>query len=113
MPRTLIEGSTDDDVSYLQEKLNSFPPAVLPPLVVDGDFTAQTRDRVEEFQSNNGLMIDGNVGPSTWTKLLEHATTTSPGFFVLGRHLTIGSAPRFCCVVSIRCVCSMAKIPKV
>jgi mannan endo-1,4-beta-mannosidase len=87
MPRTLIEGSTGDDVSYLQERLNSLPPTLLPPLVVDGDFTAQTKERVEEFQSNNGLMVDGNVGPFTWTKLLGHATTTSSGFFVLGRYL--------------------------
>jgi mannan endo-1,4-beta-mannosidase len=87
MPRTLINGSAGDDVSYLQEKLNSLPPTLLPPLVIDGDFGAQTQARVEEYQNNNGLTADGNVGPSTWTKLLKHATTKSPGFFVLGRNL--------------------------
>ena len=82
-----MNGSTGDDVSYLQEKLNSLPPTLLPPLVIDGDFTPRTQARVKEFQNNNGLAANGTVGPSTWSKLLEHATTTSPGFFVLGRHL--------------------------
>jgi mannan endo-1,4-beta-mannosidase len=87
MPRTLTNDSTGDDVRFLQEKLNSRPPTLLPPLVVDGDFTAPTRARVEEFQRNNGLTANGKVGPATWTKLLQHATTKSSGFFVLGRHL--------------------------
>lgn len=87
MPRTLSYGSTGEDVCFLQEQLNSQPPRLLPTLAIDGNVAAETRDRVKEFQGTHGLAMTGTVDPSTWSKLLGHATTTSPGFFVLGSHL--------------------------
>src|SRR2546428_5650459 len=87
MPRTLQIGSTGDDVQFLQERLNARPPTALPLLVVDGNFGPQTLARVQEYQGNNALSVDGIVGPFTWGALLGHTTRETAGFFVLGRNL--------------------------
>ncbi len=36
----------------------------------DGDFGSGTMTAVKKFQKNNGLTVDGIVGPATWNKLL-------------------------------------------
>ena len=36
----------------------------------DGEFTDETEEAVERFQSQNHLTVDGEVGGQTWTKLL-------------------------------------------
>ena len=87
MPRTLRTRSSGDDVKYLQQRLNSRPPTALPLLAVDGKFGAKTRARVQEFQANKGLPVDGVVGPVTWGSLLGHAVAKTTGFCVLGRDL--------------------------
>jgi len=87
MPQTLILGSKGQDVILLQTKLNSHPPTALPLLLVDGDFGSITLQRVEEFQQNNGLLVDGIVGQITWGKLLEEKTTQKQTFYTQGRHL--------------------------
>ena len=66
MARTLRIRATGDDVKFLQERLNSAAPTVLPLLIANGKFGAKTRDRVQEFQANNALTVDGVVGPPTW-----------------------------------------------
>ncbi|MBC6310228.1 peptidoglycan-binding protein [Listeria sp. FSL L7-1582] len=38
-------------------------------LVVDGKYGSKTRAAVEEYQSKNGLYVDGIVGRDTWAKL--------------------------------------------
>jgi mannan endo-1,4-beta-mannosidase len=63
------------------------PPTALPLLTPNGKFGAKTRDRVKEYQGNNGLPVDGIVGPLTWSQLLGHPVTKTTGFFVLGRDL--------------------------
>jgi mannan endo-1,4-beta-mannosidase len=87
MPRTLHLGSAGDDVKFLQEQLNSHPPTTLPLLTVDGNFGPKTAARVQEYQGNNALFIDGLVGPLTWGALLGHATRETTGLFVLGRNV--------------------------
>lgn len=87
MPRTLHTSSTGDDVKFLQERLNARPPALLPLLVVDGNFGPKTLARVQEYQGNNALSVDGIVGPLTWGVLLGHPTRETTGFFVLGRNV--------------------------
>ena len=79
--------STGDDVTFLQERLNSRPPTALPLLTPDGKFGAKTLARVQEFQGNHALTVDGIVGPLTWGSLLGHTVAKTTGFFVLGRDL--------------------------
>ena len=87
MPRTLRTRSTGDDVKYLQERLNSRPPTALPLLTPNGKFGAATRARVQEYQGNHALTVDGVVGPLTWGSLLGHTVAKTTGFCVLGRDL--------------------------
>lgn len=42
----------------------------------DGGYNADDRAIVEQFQRDNGLFVDGQVGPQTWSKLLA---TVEPG----------------------------------
>lgn len=87
MPQTLVLGSTGEDVILLQSTLNSRPPTALPLLLVDGSFGSVTLERVKEFQRNNGLLVDGVVGPITWSKLLEGKLPQKQTFYIQGRHL--------------------------
>lgn len=40
-------------------------------LLDDGKFGNRTADAVKKFQKENGLEVDGVVGPNTWEKLME------------------------------------------
>jgi peptidoglycan hydrolase-like protein with peptidoglycan-binding domain len=68
MPATISLGSTGDDVKRLQRVLarhllwNPFGP-------ITGVFDAQLEISVKDFQSAQGLTVDGIVGPATWTAL--------------------------------------------
>lgn len=87
MPQTLVLGSTGEDVILLQTILNDRPPTALPLLLVDGSFDSIVLQRVKEFQSNNGLFVDGNVGSLTWGNLLEDIPPQKQTFHTQGRHL--------------------------
>jgi mannan endo-1,4-beta-mannosidase len=87
MPQTLVLHATGQDVVLLQTRLNAKPPTALPPLVVDGDFGPLTLQRVKEFQGNNGLLVDGVVGPITWGKLLKDVPCQKNTFYTEGRYL--------------------------
>ena len=39
---------------------------------VDGKTGPKTKKAIEEFQSANGLVPDGKVGPNTWNKLKKY-----------------------------------------
>jgi len=63
MLSTLRKGtSKKDDVILLQTLLNLGGCS----LVVDGDFGNKTFVCVQEFQANNGLVVDGIVGAKSW-----------------------------------------------
>jgi len=47
-------------------------------LTLDGNFGPQTRSAVMNFQTNEGLAVDGLVGPQTWIALI-HGGTVQPG----------------------------------
>jgi mannan endo-1,4-beta-mannosidase len=87
MPQTITLGSNGQDVILLQTTLNDRPPTALPPLLVDGNFDPVTLERVKEFQTNNGLFVDGIVSSITWGKLLEDIPPQKQTFHTQGRHL--------------------------
>lgn len=43
---------------------------ILGGLTVDGDFGDKTRSAVKKFQTENGLEVDGIVGPKTWAMIV-------------------------------------------
>lgn len=57
---TIKKGSKGYDVWLLQHALN---------LAIDGIFGPLTDEAVREFQKENGLQVDGIVGPKTWAVL--------------------------------------------
>ena len=62
----LTLGSKGDDVKKLQTELNKYGYG----LDVDGSFGQKTNDAVRDYQSKNGLSVDGVVGNNTWGCLL-------------------------------------------
>jgi peptidoglycan hydrolase-like protein with peptidoglycan-binding domain len=66
--RNLSQGSTGNDVRWLQFSLNAVNNAGL---TVDGIFGARTAEAVRNFQRQNGLAADGIVGPLTRNALLN------------------------------------------
>lgn len=57
--RTLRKGVKGEDVKRLQKFLN---------LVIDGSFGSATQKKVMEWQSQNGLKVDGLFGSQSWEK---------------------------------------------
>jgi peptidoglycan hydrolase-like protein with peptidoglycan-binding domain len=53
-------------LSYLQQRLNSKERATI---AVDGYFGPETKEMVEIYQRHHGLVVDGIVGPQTWSSL--------------------------------------------
>lgn len=67
-------GSKGTDVEIAQEALNKHGAN----LVIDGDFWVATDAAVRKFQKDNSLVVDGEIGPNTWTKLGVVASTPPP-----------------------------------
>src|SRR5262249_58068250 len=65
---TIRSGSTGATVTAAQYLLND---EGYGPIVVDGQFGAQTQSAVVAFQTAKGLTADGIVGAHTWTALLS------------------------------------------
>lgn len=80
--QTIKAGCRGNDVVTLQKKLSLCP---------DGIFGPITEEAVKAFQKNNGLVVDGIVGPKTWaillptsikraiSKIILHCTATPEG----------------------------------
>jgi hypothetical protein len=71
---TLKEKSRGDGVKELQENLNvlkEYGDISGDKLPVTGNFKGITRAAVEEFQQNNGLTVDGIVGPKTYKTIMD------------------------------------------
>lgn len=64
----LKRGSEGDLVVWAQEHLRA---AVQPQLPVTGIFGRQTRAAVRAFQASKGLPVDGVLGTTTWSSLLD------------------------------------------
>ena len=65
MPATIKLGDTGDDVKRLQRVFARMK--TLGPEDVTGIFGPQTDQAVRGFQQSNGLVVDGVVGPITWS----------------------------------------------
>jgi peptidoglycan hydrolase-like protein with peptidoglycan-binding domain len=67
LTRVLVKGSIGNDVKLLQTLLNNegFN------LAVDGSFGPLTLIAVKDYQSKNGLKVDGFVGPQTRASLMN------------------------------------------
>lgn len=70
---TIRKGSTGDDVTQLQTALNNAGYN----LAVDGIFGSQTQSAVQDYQSKNGLTVDGIVGTNTWGSLNNQSASAS------------------------------------
>ncbi|WP_222268557.1 peptidoglycan-binding domain-containing protein [Modestobacter marinus] len=74
-PETVRSGSHGNGVRLLQDILKSFGYPPYDPGPVDGDFGPLTEAAVRAFQGDfvdfdgNPLVVDGIVGPKTWTAL--------------------------------------------
>ncbi|HEY9297797.1 MAG TPA: peptidoglycan-binding domain-containing protein [Phormidium sp.] len=61
----LRQGSKGQSVKYLQELLKS----AAYPVAIDSIFGPATEAAVKKFQHDRGLVVDGIVGPKTWSYL--------------------------------------------
>lgn len=69
---TVSNGSTGNDVVYLQKRLNdmrTYLKLSYAKLTVDGAFGAKTLSAVKTFQKARNLTVDGIVGEKTWDAL--------------------------------------------
>ncbi|MDP9072722.1 MAG: peptidoglycan-binding protein [Actinomycetota bacterium] len=67
MPATISEGATGPEVREAQYLLARF--RALTPSDIDGTFGPVTDKGVREFQAEQGLAVDGVIGPLTWAAL--------------------------------------------
>ncbi|HEY1278106.1 MAG TPA: peptidoglycan-binding protein [Acidimicrobiales bacterium] len=67
MRATIQLGSHGDDVERVQRYF--VRARTLDPTHLDGDFGPETDGLVRGFQQDNGLVVDGIVGPQTWGAL--------------------------------------------
>jgi N-acetylmuramoyl-L-alanine amidase len=87
---TVLEvGSTGTNVVKVQQKLISW--GYLKGSA-DGRYGAATRDAVKWFQKNNGLAVDGKVGPSTAAKMGFSSSSSSSSTSTASSSATIISA---------------------
>ncbi|MPZ74726.1 MAG: hypothetical protein GEU74_16185 [Nitriliruptorales bacterium] len=64
---TVRRGSSGEAAAMVQQKLNAA--GETPSLVVDGQFGALSQAAARRFQTAQGLVADGVVGPLTWGRL--------------------------------------------
>ena len=83
-----VKGS-DAEVRDLQERLNRLNPTRLPRLKPDGKYGVLTMARVMEFQSRNGLTVDGAAGPATLGKLPKTTSSNSSPLPPAGRCILV------------------------
>ena len=67
IPATIRRGARGDLVKQLQTLLSKDGSS----LEIDGIFGPGTQSAVRAFQSRHNLVVDGIVGPKTWTELLK------------------------------------------
>lgn len=83
-------GSRGEDVSELQRQLNNNGYN----LEVDGVFGARTQEAVRDYQSKNGLAVDGIVGVNTWGALTGGASASQPQETTMTQKTGLGGGTR-------------------
>lgn len=89
-------GSAGANVRLIQEAINRLAQVTpgLWQIAEDGIFGSGTQEAVMAFQRIFGLVVDGIVGPITWTRLMQESYTTNgqelPPF--PGANLSVGSS---------------------
>lgn len=73
--KVLRFGNKSSAVLYLQRYLLSY---LYPITDLDSVFGRETENAVKEFQQENGLVVDGIVGPNTWTKIISTSGRNLP-----------------------------------
>ena len=91
LPPTIKEGSKGEAVKGLQNALNAKSSVVLS---VDGVFGSGTESAVKQFQSDNGLDVDGIVGPATWGALYVYVVQQGDTLSDIARE-QLGEAERW------------------
>jgi len=66
--KTIRKGARSSNVEYLQRKLLS---KLYPINSIDSIWGNETENAVRAFQRENGLVVDGIVGPLTWEKISQ------------------------------------------
>lgn len=69
-------GAQGSDVMKIQQALQL---AGFSPGPIDGKFGPRTKTAVQSFQSAQGIVVDGIVGPITWVRLLSGAPAPGEG----------------------------------
>ncbi|WNZ21873.1 peptidoglycan-binding protein [Leptolyngbya sp. NK1-12] len=92
---SLSLGAKGPDVADVQAALG---------IPADGIFGCQTRDAVMHFQRRNGLLVDGVVGPETWTALFGGVPiASSPSYTpVVDSGIPVSSVPNNILVPGIK-----------
>lgn len=57
--------------------------------MVDGDYGSVSVGKVKQFQSANGLVADGQVGPATWPKVVYSLRQGHNGHHVRGLQVAL------------------------
>lgn len=68
--KTIQEGDRGEDVRDVQHRLVSLGWSI-DPSEMEGRFGRATAAAVRGFQQRRGLLVDGRVGPETWSELVE------------------------------------------
>jgi len=72
-------GSRGEQVFFLQQLLTKYGYN----LKIDGIFGVRTKEMVCKFQSNNGLKVDGIVGPQSWKCLLSNPVDSGKTIYTI------------------------------
>ena len=68
--RTIRRGDEGEDVRDVQVRLVALG-STIHPAELEGRYGATTEAAVRAFQQRRGLLVDGKVGPETWSELVE------------------------------------------
>jgi peptidoglycan hydrolase-like protein with peptidoglycan-binding domain len=66
-----------EDSARVREIQLALKAAGFDPGPVDGQLGTRTKTAIRDFQTANGLMADGKVGPKTWGKLESYLNQAS------------------------------------